>query len=216
VFVSVVDPGVGTARKSIVLKTKSGHVLVGPDNGTFTLVADDLGIAAVREIDETKHRRKGSTSSHTFHGRDIFVFVGARLASGAAAFEEVGPLLEPRVVVLAYERPRLDGGALIGTIPSLDFRFGNVWTNLDTDLFTQLKPRIGERFRVTILRAGKKVFTGELPYARTFGDVPEGAPLLYLNSLLNVSFALNMGDFSKQHGIQSGSDWTVRLERAAP
>ena len=75
VFVSVVDPGVGSERKAIVLQTKSGHYFVGPDNGTFSLIAEDLGIAAVRAIDEKKHRRRGSDRSHTFHGRDVFAFV---------------------------------------------------------------------------------------------------------------------------------------------
>lgn len=213
VFVSVVDPGVGTTRKSVVLRTKSGHLFVGPDNGTLTLVAEDLGVAALREIDETRHRRKGSERSYTFHGRDIFAFVGARLAAGAVTFDEVGPLLEPRVVMIAYEKPRREGRALIGTIPSIDFQFGNVWTNLDEALFTQLEPKVGDRFRVTITRADKAVFTGELPYVRTFGEVPAGAPLLYLNSLLNVSFALNVGDFARRHGIASGAEWSVRVEK---
>lgn len=214
VFVSVIDPGVGTERKSIVLKTKSGHFFVGPDNGTFTLIAEDLGIADVRVIDETKNRRAGSERSYTFHGRDIFAFVGARLAAEVIAFDEVGPLLEPKIVMLAYERARFERDALVGTIPTLDFQYGNVWTNLDESHFAKLSPKFGDRFRVTILRAGKSVFTGELPYARTFGDVPEGAPLLYLNSLMNVSFALNRGDFAKKHRIASGADWSVRVEKA--
>jgi S-adenosylmethionine hydrolase len=214
VFVSVVDPGVGTGRKSIVLKTKSGHFFVTPDNGTLTLVAEELGIAAVREIDETKNRRRGSERSHTFHGRDVYVYVGARLAAGAIAFEDVGPLRPPAVVTLAYERPRREGGALVGTIPFLDFQFGNVWTNLDESLFAQLEPKVGERFRVTIARGRQAVFSGEMPYARTFGDVPEGEPLLYLNSLMNVALALNQGDFAKKHGIASGANWSVRIERA--
>ena len=213
VFVSVVDPGVGTERKSVVVQTKSGHLFVGPDNGTFTLIAEDLGIAAVRAIDETKHRRRGSEKSYTFHGRDIFAFVGARLAAGVVSFEGVGPELEARVVMLAYERPRFEDGALLGTIPALDFQYGNVWTSIDAELFAKLDPRVGERFAVRILRKGKVVFAGELPYARTFGEVGEGAPLLYLNSLLNVSFALNMADFAKQHGIASGGDWIVRIEK---
>lgn len=214
VFVSVVDPGVGTGRKSIVLKTQSGHFFVTPDNGTLTLVAEELGIAAVREIDETKNRRRGSERSHTFHGRDVYVYVGARLAAGAIAFEDVGPLRPPAVVTLAYERPRREGGALVGTIPFLDFQFGNVWTNLDESLFAQLEPKVGERFRVTIARGRQAVFSGEMPYARTFGDVPEGEPLLYLNSLMNVALALNQGDFAKKHGIASGANWSVRIERA--
>lgn len=216
VFVSVVDPGVGTERKSIVLQTKSGHFFVSPDNGTLTLIAEELGIAAVREIDEAKNRRRGSERSYTFHGRDVYAYVGARLAAGAIAFDEVGPALAPSVVMLAYERPRLEGGLLVGTIPYLDFQYGNVWTNLDEALFAKLAPKFGDRFRVMIAHAGKPVFTGEMPYARTFGDVPEGAPLLYLNSLMNVSFALNLGNLVKKHGIACGAEWSVRVEKLKP
>jgi S-adenosylmethionine hydrolase len=216
VFVSVIDPGVGTERKAVVLKTRSGHFFVGPDNGTWTLVAEDLGIEAVRQIDETRHRRPGSEKSFTFHGRDVFAYVGAKLAAGVITFDEVGPRLAPAVVLLAYERPRVEGGALVGTIPALDFQYGNVWTNLDEALFARLAPKFGERFRVTITRAAKPVYTGELPYVRTFGDVPAGAPLLYLNSLMSVSFALNLGDFAKEHHIASGAEWGVRVERSRP
>jgi S-adenosylmethionine hydrolase len=82
-------------------------------------------------------------------------------------------------------------------------------------LFEQLKPRIGDRFRVTISRGRKSVFSGEVPYVRTFGEVEVGAPLLYLNSLLSVSFALNMDDFAKKHGVASGPDWNVRVEKVS-
>jgi S-adenosylmethionine hydrolase len=214
VFVSVIDPGVGTERKSVVLQTKSGHFFVGPDNGTLTLVAEELGIAAVRAIDETRHRRPGSERSYTFHGRDIFAFVGARLAAGAVTFEAVGPLLEPKVVTIPYVRPRFENGALIGTIALLDFHYGNVWTNLDEALFAKLNPKHGDRFRVTIAQGGRTVFTGELPYVRTFGDVAAGEPLLYLNSLMNVAFALNMADFARTHRIAAGADSSVRVEKA--
>lgn len=216
VFVSVIDPGVGTARKSIVAKSKSGHFFVTPDNGTLTLVAEELGLAAIRVIDETKHRRRGSERSYTFHGRDLYAYVGARLASGAVAFDDVGPLLESKIVALAYEQARAEGGVLIGTIPVLDFQYGNVWTNLDEALFAKLAPKFGERFRVVITRGGKPVYSGEVPYTRTFGDVPEGEPLLYLNSLMNVSLALNRGDFAKKHGVSSGAEWSVRLEKPKP
>lgn len=90
VFVSVVDPGVGTDRKSVVLKTKNGQYFVSPDNGTLTLVAQTLGIDSVREIDEKANRLKGSEKSYTFHGRDVYAYTGARLASGAITFEQVG------------------------------------------------------------------------------------------------------------------------------
>ena len=67
-----------------------------------------------------------------------------------------------------------------------------------------------------VLEGTEVVYRGEIPYANTFGDVPEGAPLLYLNSLMNVSFALNMGDFAKKHAISYGGEWSVRLEKIGP
>ena len=214
VFISVVDPGVGTERASIVLQTKSGHYFVGPDNGTWTLVAEELGVSAVRRIDEKVNRRAGSERSYTFHGRDIYAFVGARLASGKITYEQVGPLLEPKVVSLPYERPAAAGDVLKGTIPSIDFHYGNVWTNIPDSLFNKLNPAFGDKFHVVIYHDGKEAYHGVIPYVRTFGDVSEGAPLLYLNSLLNVGFALNRGSFSQKHGLASGGGWTVRIERA--
>jgi S-adenosylmethionine hydrolase len=216
VFVSVIDPGVGTGRKSMVLQTKSGHFFVTPDNGTLTLVAEQLGIAAVREIDETRHRRPGSDRSYTFHGRDVYAFVGARLAAGLIGFKDVGPERPAQVVMIPYERPRLDGTALVGTVPFLDFQYGNVWTNLDEALFARIAPKFGDRFRVTLTRGGQTIFSGTMPYARTFGEVAPGAPLLYLNSLMNVAFALNQGSFARQHGIASGGEWGVRVEKVTP
>lgn len=216
VFVSVIDPGVGTDRKSVVLKTKSGHYFVTPDNGTLTLVAEELGIDEVREIDETRNRREDSARSYTFHGRDVYAYTGARLASGKIGFEEVGPALPPEVVALPYEKPSGDTSAVRGAVPVLDFRYGNVWTNIPAALFSALapKPNFGDRFLVVITHDGKEAWRGVMPYARTFGDVPEGEPLLYLNSLLNIAFALNMGDFAARHGISSGSGWAVQITPA--
>ncbi len=213
VFVSVIDPGVGTPRKAVALKTKSGHIFVGPDNGTWTLIAEDLGIAAMREIDAARHLRPGSEKSHTFHGRDLFVMVGAKLAADRIAFDDLGPELPTDVVRLPYERPHREKDVLIGTIPVLDFQYGNVWTNIDEGLLGELQPHYGDHFRVTIIHGGKEKYRGVLPYARTFGDVAVGTPLLYLNSLMNVALALNQGDFAKKHGIGSGGGWSVRLEK---
>ena len=216
VFVSVVDPGVGSARRSVVLQTNSGHLFVGPDNGTWTLVTEDLGIAAVREIDPARHRRAGSDKSYTFYGRDIYALVGARLAAGQIIFAEAGALLPHEVVRLGYERPRAEADGLIGTIPVLDAQYGNVWTNIDDTLFASLAPEFGERFRVRISRDGKVVYEGEVPYVRTFADVPVGASLIYLNSLLNVSLALNRESFAARHGIASGPEWSVHMKKVRP
>jgi S-adenosylmethionine hydrolase len=214
VFVSVVDPGVGTARASVVLKTKTGQYFVGPDNGTWTLVAEDMGIEAVRRIDETTNRRPGSERSYTFHGRDVYVYTGARLASGVIGFERVGPLMEPRVVSLPYQHAAGDASRVEGAIPLLDFHFGNVWTNIPDSLFAGLKPEYGQRFLVVIRHEEREMYRGTMPYARTFGDVAEGTPLLYVNSLLNVAFALNRGNFSQKFGLSAGGDWSATVTRA--
>lgn len=214
VFVSVVDPGVGTERKSIVLKTKSGHYFVGPDNGSWTLVAETLGVDGVRVIDETKHRRPGSEKSHTFHGRDVFVVTGAKLAAGGISFAEVGPELTGEMVRVPYERARLEDRTLIGNIPYLDFQYGNVWTNIDEATFQQLRPKLGDQFQVQVAEEGREIFSGEVPYTRTFGEVPTGAPLLYLNSLMNVALALNQGNFAQTHHIGYGGGWTIRIKKA--
>jgi len=215
VFVSVVDPGVGTTRKSVVLKTKAGHYIVTPDNGTLTLIARSEGIAALREIDEAVNRRKDSRQSYTFHGRDVYAYTGARLAAGTITFEEVGPALPDTVVSLPHQPAIWENGALKGTIAILDVQYGNLWTNIPTDLFARLEAKPGDLLQVTLYHKGKQVYQGAMPYAHTFGDVPEGRPLAYLNSLMQLSFALNMDNFAAKYHIGSGSDWSVVVKRAA-
>jgi S-adenosylmethionine hydrolase len=212
VFVSVVDPGVGTERKSIVMRSRSGHYFVTPDNGTLTFVADGLGVDAVREIDEAMNRRAGSDESYTFHGRDVYAYTGARLAAGVITFEEVGRKLPPRVVSIPHQRAMFENGAIRGNIPILDVRYGNVWTNIDRDTFEKLGLEPGERARVRIRRDGEEVYEGVVPYHRTFGYVAVGEPLLYLNSLSNVALAINQGSFAERHGIESGASWTIEIE----
>ncbi|MDB5017755.1 MAG: Adenosyl-chloride synthase [Mucilaginibacter sp.] len=212
VFVSVVDPGVGTSRKSVVLKTKSGHFIVTPDNGTLTLIAQSLGIDQIRQIDESVNRRKDSQKSYTFHGRDVYSYTAARLASGVISFEQVGPLLpKQEVVSLSYQKAELTGNVIKGNIPALDVQYGNVWTNIPDTLFNQLKPKFGDIVHVNIFYKNKPVYQGSMPYSQTFGEVAEGKPLAYINSLLQVSFALNQGDFARENHITSGSDWSVEV-----
>jgi hypothetical protein len=213
VFVSVVDPGVGTERKSVVLKSKTGHYFVTPDNGTLTFVAEDMGIEEVRQIDENTNRLAGSEKSYTFHGRDVYAFTGARLAAGAITFEQVGPRLEPKVVAIPYEKPRFENGAVWGNIPILDVQYGNIWTNIDEATFKKLDVEYGMMVSVQIKNDGRVIYSGKMPYVRTFGDVPVGQPLLYINSLLNVSFAINQDSFAKIYKVGSGPSWQVRIEK---
>jgi S-adenosylmethionine hydrolase len=212
VFVAVVDPGVGTERLSIVLKTRTGHYFVGPNNGLLSLVAERDGIEAVRRIDEHVNRRPGSGESHTFHGRDVFAYTGARLAAGVISFEQVGPLLPARTLIsLPYRQPQRTGDTLSGIIPVLDVQFGNVWTNIPKSLFDQLHVAIGAPLHVRIYHGGQLVDDSHAPYQRTFGEVPVGEPLVYVNSLLNLAVAINLGSYAAAHKIDSGPDWSIEI-----
>lgn len=212
VFVSVVDPGVGTERRSVVARTKDGHFVVTPDNGTLTFLEEDPGIEEVRIIDEERHRLAGSESSYTFFGRDLYAYVGAKLAAGAISFGEVGPVCQAEPVFIPYQRAELQDGSVVGNIPVLDVRYGNIWSNIGKSLFDKLSPRIGQFFDVTIKRDDFVVFKGKIPYVNTFGDVPEGSPLLYFNSLMNLSLALNMENFSEKNGVMSGGEWSISVK----
>lgn len=213
VFVSVVDPGVGTDRRSVVLKTKSGHYFVTPDNGTLTLVADELGVAAVREIDEAVNRLKNSDKSYTFHGRDVYAYTGARLAAGVITFSEVGKELPAKVRRLPYEVARQTDGAIHGNIPILDVHYGNIWTNVSRDLFWEIEPKVLEKLRVKITHGDNVIYDERVPFVNTFGQVKLGEPVIYINDLLNVALAINQGDFADAHGISSGADWNITLSR---
>ncbi|WQY37421.1 S-adenosyl-l-methionine hydroxide adenosyltransferase family protein [Helicobacter pylori] len=215
VFVSVVDPGVGTNRKSVVLKTKNGQYFVSPDNGTLTLVAQTLGIDSVREIDEKANRLKGSEKSYTFHGRDVYAYTGARLASGAITFEQVGPKLPAKVVEIPYQKAKATKGEVKGNIPILDIQYGNVWSNISDRLLNQAGIKRNDILCVTISKGSKKKYEGKMPYVASFGDVLKGQPLVYLNSLLNVSVALNMDNFAQKYQIKSGADWNIDIKKCA-
>ncbi len=216
VFVAVVDPGVGTARLSVVLKTRTGHYFVGPDNGLLSLVAERDGIDGLRQIDERINRRKGSDESHTFHGRDVFAYTGARLAAGVITFEQVGPALPAQALIsIPYRRPARVGDAVQGIIPVLDVQFGNVWTNIPKPLFDQLHVNLGEPVKVRIFHHDQLVDEAVIPYQRTFGEVPVGKPLVYVNSLLNLAVALNQGSYAAAHKIESGPDWFIEFGRAS-
>ena len=211
VFVSVVDPGVGTSRKSVVLKTKTGHYFVTPDNGTLTFVAQQMGIAELREIDEAVNRLKNSDASYTFHGRDVYAYTGARLAAGEITFEEVGRLLPAEVVSIPFQKAVFANNEIRGNIPILDIQFGNVWTNINRETLQLLEPGTGTMLRIRIKQGDETIFDESLPYLDTFGAVEIGEPLVYLNSLNNVSLALNQGSFAETHGIGSGADWSIHI-----
>ena len=215
VFVSVVDPGVGSARRSIVAKTAGGRYIVTPDNGTLTHVKRMIGIQEVREIDESVNRLAGSSESYTFYGRDVYVYTGARLAAGVIDFAGVGPLASvAEVVELPIVEASFDGECVHGTIDVLDVRFGSLWTNIGRELFSRLGVAYGQRVEVTIENGTRTLYKNFLTYARSFADVYVGEALVYANSLDCMAVAINQGSFAAAYGIGTGVNWKITLRKA--
>lgn len=212
IFVSVVDPGVGSDRKSVVVKTASGHYVVTPDNGTLTHIIRFDGIEAVREIDEHVNRLPRSGESYTFHGRDVFAYTGARLAAGIIDFEGVGPEMKPEDLVrLPIIEPRLEGCAVCGTIDVLDVRFGSLWTNIPRTLFLQTGVHYGDRVSITIENDTRCVYRNIILFAKSFADVYMGEALAYVNSLDCMAVAINQGSFARAYNIGTGNSWRIRI-----
>ena len=215
VFVSVVDPGVGSQRRSIAVRTNDGQYIITPDNGTLTHVKRMSGIAEARIIDETTNRLKGSSQSYTFHGRDIYAYTGARLASGVISFAEVGPevpvdsIIELPVIEATYEE-----GSVYGTIDVLDVRFGSLWTNIPRTLFEQLGVSHGGYVEIRIENGTRTVYKNILVYAKSFADVYVGEPLVYVNSLDSMAVAINQGSFARAYNIGTGNAWKIRIRKA--
>lgn len=212
VFVSVVDPGVGTDRRSIAVRTKSGRYIVTPDNGTLTHVLRLEGVEAAREIDEKVNRLPRSGESYTFYGRDVYAFTGARLAAGVIDFAGIGPEIPVESLVrLPIVEPRLENGAVCGTIDVLDVRFGSLWTNIPRELFLQTGVRYGDRVSITIENDTRCVYRNIILYAKSFADVYVGEALAYINSLDCVAVAINQGSFARAYNIGTGNSWRIRI-----
>lgn len=193
VFVVVVDPGVGTVRRAIVARLESGTLLVGPDNGVLSEALERHGVAEVRAVDD-RGLMRGDVST-TFHGRDVFAPVGGHLAAGVP-FESVGPVVEDWVR-LSMPRAQKGTDSVAGQVVAIDEPFGNVWTNIPGELLSELGIRVGDQ--VEVLLHGERL---KLSFVDTFGDVPVGQPLLYVNSRGHVALALNMGDFARTHEVK--------------
>lgn len=215
VFVSVVDPGVGSERQSIACKTKSGHVVITPDNGSLTHIQHYEGIEEVRVINEVKSRLPHSEESHTFHGRDIYAYNGARLASGEITFEDLGEVVSTASIeYLEIVEATSQNHVLKGSIDVLDIRFGSLWTNIPLAFLQEAGIAHGDSLQVTIFHQGKKIYQNILQFARSFADVQVGEPLVYVNSLVNIGVAVNQDSFSDLYHIGTGTQWQIQLRKA--
>ena len=215
VFVSVVDPGVGSDRLSVVVKTTGGQYIATPDNGTLTHVKKLVGIVEARQIDESINRLPNSGESYTFHGRDVYVYTAARLASGIIDFEGVGPKIDvENIVELKTVEPKHEKDIVYGAIDVLDIRFGSLWTNIPRSMFKELNVEFGGRVEICIEHDHRIVYKNILTYAKSFSDVSVGESLLYTNSLDHMAIAINQGSFAKAYNVGSGTAWKISIRRA--
>ena len=196
VFAVVVDPGVGSTRRAVVIKSKKEQYFVLPDNGLITLVAERDGLEAAREITSPTWMI-GKALSSTFHGRDIFSPAAAHVARGDD-WTQVGPVLDLNSLVqLNLEAPRIDEQGLHGEVIATDGPFGNLVTNVDADLFLKMGYHRGQKVPITLGR--QKM---ELQFVKTFSDVPLNTPLIYIDSRGRFALAVNQASFAGTYGIK--------------
>ena len=200
IFIVVVDPGVGSARKAIIAKSKVGQYFVLPDNGLLTLVQDRDGIEGAREITNPQWMI-GAKLSSTFHGRDIFSPAGAHLARGDD-WTQAGPELDvSKLVRIDIPTATVDDKGLQGQVIGIDGPFGNLVLNVSVDTFLKLGYRLGETVPVTL--NGHKY---EFPFEKTFSDVPVGKPLLYIDSRGRLSMGINQRNFAETYKVKPPVD----------
>src|SRR5262245_31157530 len=206
VHLAVVDPGVGTDRKAIALKSGDGRLYVGPDNGLLVPAAERMGgIADAWELTEAEYRL--SPLSRTFHGRDLFAPAAAFLAGGLAP-SELGPSLDADGLVrLDVPVPQLSASEIIARVLIVD-RFGNVQLNLTASDLEQVGIAPGARIELEI---GLERYFAVA--ARTFADVARGDIVLYEDSYRNISIAINIGDAASVISAHAGDRVRIRARR---
>jgi S-adenosylmethionine hydrolase len=198
IHIAVVDPGVGTARKPLIVECFKGY-LVGPDNGLLIPAAEKLGIKEVYEIDLSKIST--SYTSQTFHGRDVFAPVAARISKG----ESPDLLGKPysNYVKLTLPKPKVAGGYILGEVLYID-GFGNVVTNIDGSAIKALDIKIGDFLLIETVDGSFKV-----KLAKAYGDVEPGSPLAIIDSFGRLELAVNLGDGSGFFKLKVGDTMKI-------
>ena len=215
IFVSVCDPGVGTKRKACVAKTKDGYYVVTPDNGSLTHLYNLVGIEEVREIDEEINRLKRDDNKEVsiFHGRDLFGYCAARLASGIITYEEVGPKYDVKEIkLLDLGEAKIEDEKVKGVVEIVDPNFGNAWTNIPLELFKQ-KFNYGDDINVTVKRNEEILFNDKVKFVKAFGDVEKGRALLYNNEKGKIAIALSQESFIDKYKVWYGIEYKVTFTK---
>ena len=216
IFVSVVDPGVGTARKASVARTSDGYYVVSPDNGSLTHLKNWVGIEEIREIDESVNRLRGKNTEGVsiFHGRDLFGYCAARLASGMISYEEVGPAYPvDEIVELPIHEPMIREGNVKGIFEIEDPNFGNQWTNISLKDFNKAGFNYGDHINVKVTHKDEVQFEENVLFEKSFGFAEKGQPIIYNNELLKIAMAVSQGSFAEKYSIGFGPEWTVEFSK---
>jgi S-adenosylmethionine hydrolase len=205
VHLAVVDPGVGSARRPLVLRDANGRVYVGPDNGLLILAAEKLGgITEAHELANPDYALE--SVSRTFHGRDLFAPAAAHLALGVPP-GELGPPVDPDALArLDIPQPDVGTTRIHSTVLSID-RFGNIGLNLDRTHLEEAGVVPGTRVE---LQTGPERYYAVA--ARTFADARPGDIILYEDAYRNISIAINGGNAAEMFGIREGQDIRIHLD----
>jgi S-adenosylmethionine hydrolase len=203
VHLAVVDPGVGSHRRPLAVRTADGRTFIGPDNGLLMLAADELGIDAAYELVDERYRLPDV--SRTFHARDVFAPAAAHLAAGVA-IDALGPPIDPSDLVrVSVPDPRVGKSQIAARVVGVD-RFGNVATNMSTDHVAGLGVARGDRLEVRL--------TFERYYAvlaDTFADAAPGELILYEDSYGLVTLAISNGNAARLTGVDVGDELRIAV-----
>lgn len=212
IFVSVVDPGVGTSRKACVAKTKNGYYIVTPDNGTLTHVDKYFGIEEIRQIDETINRlhREDNGAVSIFHGRDLFGYCAARLVSGIITYEQVGPKYDvSEIKRFALTEAEVYEDRIEGMFEIKDPNFGNLWSNIYLNQFKDFGFGIGDNVHTIIYHNDKIVFDKIIPYYDSFGKAESHSVMIYNNELNKMGVAEVIGNLCEDYDLNYGPEYKV-------
>jgi hypothetical protein len=205
IICAYVYPETGTSTRTVVVRNEKGQSLVGPNNGLLTWA---LGtVPPVEAFEVTSPDVMNQPVTPTWHGKDVVVACAAHLAAGVEP-ASVGPRIDTSDLVQLPRKAaaRRADGTVAGEIVRIDKTFGNVWTNIPIALLTNGAELDGKSVRVAV-----NDLALEIPYRRTFGEVPLGGPLIYTNSRGKVAFGLNQGSFLRKYDVRPGSALTLSL-----
>lgn len=214
IFVSVVDPGVGTNRKACVAKLSNGCFVVTPDNGTLTHMKKYVGIDEVREIDEKVNRLQSTKACSIFHGRDLFAYCAGKLAAGKISFEEVGPKYNTDEIVLhEFVEPKEENNKLSGMLETSDKHFGLICSNIPYELLKANNINYGDMLNITITHNNEVVYSNTIPFVKSFGFVGKGEDLLMVSETLQLQLARNLENILDYYRFGTGPDWKISVEK---